>query len=226
MDRKNFTSVILLAGGSGTRMGLNAPKQFQHLCGKALALYSFELFSHLEEVSEIVVVCDPSYRTLFASPHKSVQFALPGKRRQDSVYHGLLAASPEAMLICIHDSARPFLEKEAVQALLKKAFDQGAAALAAPAINTIKQADASQRVKQTLPREELWEMQTPQAIRKDLLLKAYAHAQANDIEATDDLSLVEAMGAPTVLVKSSSRNFKITTPFDWAIAEALCAASN
>ncbi len=221
MVRKNFISVLLLAGGMGTRMGGSTPKQFQLLRGKALALYSFELFSHLEEVHEIVVVCDPLYRSLFSSSPKPVQFALPGQRRQDSVYHGLLAASPDAQLICIHDSARPFLEKETVLTLFKKAFDSGAAALATPATNTIKQADASQKVRQTLPREDLWEMQTPQAIRRDLLLKAYAHAQSNGIEATDDLSLVEAMGKEAVLVKSSSRNFKITTPFDWAVAEVL-----
>jgi 2-C-methyl-D-erythritol 4-phosphate cytidylyltransferase len=206
-------------------MGTAVPKQFQLLRSKALALHSFELVCSLEEVSEIVVVCDPSYQSLFSTPHKPVLFALPGARRQDSVYQGLLASSPEAQLICIHDAARPFLEKETILTLFEKALDSGAAGLASPAVNTIKQADASQKVVKTLPRNELWEIQTPQAIRRDLLLKAYAHAHSNDIEATDDLSLVEAMGAPTVLVKSSSRNFKITTPFDWAVAETLCAAA-
>ena len=208
-------------------MGEGLPKQFRLLRGVPLALYSYRFFASLPEVDEIIVVCNPSHRSLFPSTNK---FALPGPRRQDSVYHGLLATSEMADIVCVHDSARPFIEKEPFLTLLYEARSIGAAALAVPATNTIKEVDAGQRVRRTLPRHELWEMQTPQAIRRSLFLQAYAHAQAHHLEATDDLSLIEAIHEPAVLVKSSPRNLKITTPFDWTVAEqlsldrALCAS--
>jgi 2-C-methyl-D-erythritol 4-phosphate cytidylyltransferase len=225
MKKKNFTSLIFLAGGTGKRMGGETPKQFRPLFGKPLALYSLETFTHLSIIDEIIVVCEPQYRSLFASIPKPILFTLPGSRRQDSVYHGLMAASAEADLICVHDSARPFVEKESIIRLIQEASHRGAAALALPAANTIKQADQNQCVQRTLPREELWELQTPQAICRSLFLKAYAYALKHDIQATDDLSLIEALGEKTYLIKGSLQNFKITTPFDWVIAEKLCASN-
>ena len=216
---KNFTSLILLAGGRGTRLGGGTPKQFRKLKEKPLALYSFELFDALDEIAEIIVVSEENYYPLFHSLKKPVRFALPGKRRQDSVYNGLLATSQNADFVCVHDSARPFVQKSDMEALLQKAYEMGAAALAIPATNTIKRVDSSQSILATLKREELWELQTPQAIRRSLFLRAYEHAQKWDIEATDDLSLVEALQEPCAVVKSSPRNLKITTPFDWSVAE-------
>ena len=201
-------------------MGAGLPKQFRMLRGKALALYSFELFDALELVQEIVVVCEKEHEHLFASFKKTIHFATPGKRRQDSVYNGLLKTSQE--MICVHDSARPFVEKSHILTLLETAHTTGAAALAVPATNTIKRIGANGQILSTLKREELWEMQTPQAIKRSLFLKAYEHAQKKNIEATDDLSLVEAMDVPCSIVKGAPTNFKITTPFDWVIAEALC----
>ncbi len=208
-------------------MGEGIPKQFRMLCGQPLALYSYRFFASLPEVNEIIVVSDPSYRSMFPTSDKRLGFALPGQRRQDSVYHGLLASSETANIVCVHDAARPFIEKEPFLTLLNEARRMGAAALAVPATNTIKQVDAEQQVLRTLPRKDLWEIQTPQAIRRSLFLKAYAHAQASGLEATDDLSLIEAIQGPAVLVKSSPRNFKITTPFDWAVAEQMivCASN-
>lgn len=225
MHSKYFTSLIFLAGGKGTRMGGATPKQFRSLLGKPLALYSFEIFAELCEINEIIVVCQPQYRWHFPSIQKPVHFVNPGNRRQDSVYHGLMAASDRSDIICVHDSARPFVEKDSIIHLLQEARRLGAAALATPAANTIKQADRNGCVQRTLPREELWELQTPQAIRRSLLLKAYANAHQHGIAATDDLSLVEALGEKTYLVEGSHRNFKITTPLDWALAETICASN-
>jgi 2-C-methyl-D-erythritol 4-phosphate cytidylyltransferase len=225
MAKDNFTSLIFLAGGSGTRMGGEIPKQFRPLFGKPLALYSLETFAGILEIDEIIVVCEPRFRSTFASIQKPIIFVSPGSRRQDSVYHGLMASSNRSDLICVHDSARPFVEKESIIHLIETARISGAAALAIPATNTIKQADKSRCVQKTLPREELWELQTPQAVKRPLFLKAYAYAHQQKIEATDDLSLVEALGEKTYVVKSSPGNFKITTPFDWTIAEKLCASN-
>jgi 2-C-methyl-D-erythritol 4-phosphate cytidylyltransferase len=253
MNQKIFTSLIFLAGGKGIRMGTatpkeipenslsrrsdrilrelgngvshGLPKQFRPLMGKPLARYSFEIFAALSEIDEIIIVCEPQYRFHFALIQKPVHFVLPGNRRQDSVYQGLMATAERADFICVHDSARPFVEKESIIRLLQEARHHGAAALAIPATNTIKQADRNRCVQRTLPREELWELQTPQAIRRSLFLKAYAYAHKHKIEATDDLSLIEALGENTYLVEGSFQNFKITTAFDWAIAEKLCASN-
>jgi 2-C-methyl-D-erythritol 4-phosphate cytidylyltransferase len=225
MDKNKFTSLIFLAGGKGMRLGGKVPKQFRTIMGKPLALYSLEIFASLPEIDEIIVVCEKSFSSLFASIQKPLNFVLPGHRRQDSVYRGLMASSNQSDLVCVHDSARPFVEKKFILHLLHKAGRLGAAALAIPAANTIKQADPSRCVQRTLPRQELWELQTPQAIRRSLFIKAYAYAHQHQIEATDDLSLIEAMGEKTYLIEGSPRNFKITTPFDWILAEKLCASN-
>ena len=214
-------SLVLLAGGTGARMGGGIPKQFRLLRGRPLALYSFRFFLTIPEIEEIVVVCEPCYQEIFASEDKRVLFALPGNRRQDSVYHGLLASSESAALVAVHDGARPFVDAEAFASCVQRAKEGGAAALAVPAGNTIKQV-CGDSVQRTLLRSELWEMQTPQIIRRELFLRAYDYVHAHRIEVTDDLSLVEALGEPTFVVKSSSKNFKVTTPFDWDVAEALC----
>jgi 2-C-methyl-D-erythritol 4-phosphate cytidylyltransferase len=225
MHNNHFISAILLAGGKGTRLGKGVCKQFRPLLGKPLALYSFELFVQLSEIDEIIVVCDLQYQYLFTSQKKPIRFAKPGSDRQGSVYNGLLETFESADLVCIHDSARPFVEKDFILALLTKAILLRAAALAIPVSNTIKQVEPNNKVMKTLPRRELWELQTPQAIRRDLFMTANLYAKHHQIAATDDLSLVEAMGEPMHLVMGSPKNFKITTPFDWFVAEKICASN-
>ncbi|MBF8263453.1 MAG: 2-C-methyl-D-erythritol 4-phosphate cytidylyltransferase, chloroplastic-like isoform [Parachlamydiales bacterium] len=225
MYKNNLFTAILLAGGKGLRMGDGLPKQFRPLLGQPLARYSFDFFNKCSEIDEIIVVCEPCYQPIFQGAGKPLSFALPGLRRQDSVYNGLIASSEKAHYICVHDAARPFIEETAFADLLDKAISHGAAALAVPATNTIKRADRNQQVLQTLPRSECWELQTPQVIRRSLFFKAYAHAQRTGIETTDDLSLIEELGEPAVLVKSSTRNLKITTPIDWLLAEQICASN-
>ena len=213
-------SLILIAGGKGARMGQGALKQFRLLRGKPVALHCCDLFAELDEISECVVVCEPVYQSFFTHLEKPVRFASPGARRQDSVYQGLVETSPQSHFICIHDAVRPFVEKEALLSCIAKAKETRAAALAVPVSDTIKCVEGG-RVINTLKRETLWVLQTPQIIDRSLLFAAYEHARLHQIEVTDDLSLVEAMGHPTYVVKSSPSNFKITTPFDWNVACAL-----
>ena len=188
-------SLIFLAGGSGSRMGSPLPKQYLPLRGKPIALHSFELFTRIPEIGEIIVVCEEEHQRFFSHP---VLFAAAGCRRQDSVYSGLLQCSQE--IVFIHDAARPFFDPKTVPLLLRAVQTTGAAALASPAVNTIKQCAPNHIVEKTLERSTLWEMQTPQAIRRDLLLEAYAHAHLHHFVATDDLSLIEAIGLPTQIV--------------------------
>ncbi len=211
-------TLIFLAGGIGSRMGAPLPKQYIPLKNKPLALYSFETFLQAPEITQIIVVCEPEYQHFFPP---SVQFAKPGPRRQDSVYSGLQKSTQE--MIFIHDSARPFFEAKYIAPLIAAVQKTGAAALASPVANTIKQCSTDLLVEKTLDRSHLWDMQTPQALWRSLMIEAFDYLHKHNLTITDDLSMVEAMGLPTQIVPSSPRNFKITTPFDLAVAETLCA---
>lgn len=219
-----FISVILLAGGQGLRMNNPVPKQFLPLMNKPIALYSFELFASFPNVIEIIVVCDPIYRSLFpslASPSPSILYASPGRRRQDSVFNGLNLVSDKAHFLCIHDSARPLLFRKDLENVISEAAAHGAAVLGVPVKPTIKQIDEEGFVIKTLERSSLWEVQTPQVMTPSLLKKGFQLAAQKDCVVTDDVSLVELTGHPVKIVQGSYQNLKITTSEDLALAETL-----
>ncbi len=205
-------AVILVAGGSATRFGAPIPKQFLLLGAKPVARHSFDLFHAMPEVAELVVVCAVEYQPLFPP---DTCFALPGARRQDSVWHGLCAVSDKIDLVCVHDAARPLVRVEEARRVFGRAHEVGAAALAVRMKSTIKRCDNEGKVEETLPRDQLWEVQTPQVVRNELLRRAYAHTSATH---TDELSLVETLGHPVYLVAGDYRNLKITTPDDFDLA--------
>lgn len=211
------TAAILLAGGVGTRMKSEIPKQFLALNGKPLALYSFEVLACHPAIHEIVVVCDPKYQFLF----DGAVFALPGERRQDSVYNGLQEVSKECDLVCIHDAARPFINAEIVQNVIDEAFFHGAACAAVPMKSTVKQSYADQFVFQTLDRNCLWEIQTPQVIQKEILEEGFRQAKTQNLSVTDDVSLVELQNKKVKLVTAIYENIKVTTQDDLIVAEQL-----
>lgn len=215
-------SLILLAGGSGTRLGSSIPKQFLKLAGKEIALYSFDLFLSLSWINEIIVVVNPQYQGVFKTmSQKRVVFAAPGMRRQDSVEQGLSKASATSEWIAIHDSARPFVTKEEVIRLWAGAQEAGSAALGTPAKNTIKQVDAQGYVIKTLERETLWEMQTPQILRRDILEEGLRLTTDQKITVTDDVAFAELLGRRVKLVPGLSSNFKITTAEDLKLAQGI-----
>nr|AJT35504.1 4-diphosphocytidyl-methylerythritol 2-phosphate synthase [Gentiana rigescens] len=223
--KEKSVSVILLAGGKGKRMGASMPKQYLPLLGQPIALYSFYTFSRMAEVKEIVVVCDPSYRDIFEDTiHKitvDLKFALPGKERQDSVYSGLQEVDLSSELLCIHDSARPLVIAEDVEKVLKDGLLIGAAVLGVPAKATIKEADSKSFVLKTLDRKTLWEMQTPQVIKPDLLKKGFDLVNRENLEVTDDVSIVEHLKHPVYITEGSYTNIKVTTPDDLLLAERI-----
>jgi 2-C-methyl-D-erythritol 4-phosphate cytidylyltransferase len=216
---KKYLSVILLCGGRGIRMGSSIPKQFLPLKNKILALHSFDFFCQMDEVSEIVIVCPPKYNFYFKS-EKVLAFAPPGIRRQDSVTSGFKMTNIKSELICIHDSARPFLQKEEIKKVINAADDYGAAALGRKVKNTIKKCQNG-FVEKTIDRETLYEIYTPQIIKKELLNKGLIFAEKEKIDVTDDLSLLEKIGYQAKIIDSAHENLKITTPLDLKMAEAL-----
>jgi 2-C-methyl-D-erythritol 4-phosphate cytidylyltransferase len=200
-------------------MRASIPKQFLSLCGKPVALYSFDLLRSLEIIDELIVVCEAKYYPLFPG----ARFAPPGARRQDSVKNGLQALSARTDLVCIHDSARPFVTRESCLNLIAAGLAVGAAALAVPVVNTIKEADSLGYVKRTLDRATLWELHTPQIALLHLLQRGFSLADAQGLTVTDDAALVELTGHPVKLVQDAHSNCKLTVPEDWEAAERLLA---
>lgn len=217
-------SVVFLAGGLGTRMKSVIPKQYLTIHQKPLALYSFEVLASLPEVQDFIVVCEPQYETLFYESAKSkglhLKFALPGPRRQDSVFNGiqLLSNNP---LVCIHDSARPLIDPFVVREVVKAAENWEAAILGVKVKSTIKVCDGAQFIVDTPNRASLWEIQTPQVIRLNLLKEGFAYAQQHQLTVTDDVLLVELLGRPVKVVEGYYGNIKVTTPEDLIYVEQL-----
>jgi 2-C-methyl-D-erythritol 4-phosphate cytidylyltransferase len=215
--------VVLLAGGTGKRMGQAIPKQYIHLKNKPLVLYSFETFLSLPEVEEIVVVCDPSYQSIFTAyqTNTKLTFACPGPRRQDSLYNGIqhMTSNP---LICVHDGVRPFIQADLIRQVVWAAKEEsGAAVLGVPVKATIKICDPLQWITSTPDRTLIWEIQTPQVIRLNLLREGFELALSQGLTLTDDVSLVELKGCPVKVLKGVYHNIKVTTPDDWLLAEQL-----
>ncbi|XP_027329419.1 2-C-methyl-D-erythritol 4-phosphate cytidylyltransferase, chloroplastic isoform X3 [Abrus precatorius] len=226
--RERSVSVVLLAGGKGKRMGANMPKQYLPLLGQPIALFSFYTFSHMVEVKEIIVVCDPTYKDIFedaqGNDQAELKFALPGKERQDSVYSGLqecAAVDSNSELVCIHDSARPLVLSGDVKKVLKDGLLNGAAVLGVPVKATIKEANSESFVVRTLDRKTLWEMQTPQVIKPELLRKGFELVNREGLEVTDDVSIVEHLKHPVYITEGSYTNIKVTTPDDMLLAERI-----
>ncbi|CAN6458213.1 unnamed protein product [Victoria cruziana] len=222
---RKSVSVVLLAGGKGKRMGASMPKQYLPLLGRPIALYSLYTFADLPEVKEIIVVCDPSYRDIFEDAIEGmrvdIKFAFPGKERQDSVFNGLQEIDGSAKLVCVHDSARPLVTSKDVKKVLKDGLLVGAAVLGVPVKATIKEANEKFFVVRTLDRDSLWEMQTPQVIKPQLLRDGFELVQRKGLAVTDDVSIVEYLDHPVYITQGSYTNIKVTTPDDMFLAERI-----
>ncbi len=140
-----------------------------------------------------------------------------GAERADSVEAALARVKPQADFVCVHDAARPCLTDAWIDAIFAAAERSGAAIFALPVAGTLKRVGADRQIEETVSRERLWEAQTPQVFRRQLLLDAYA--QRGGFAATDDAQLVERLGQSVVVVPGSPLNMKITTKEDQRLAE-------
>ena len=219
-------AAIIVAAGRGTRLG--GPKQFIELAGLPMVGWSLRTFASMEEIGEIVVVTEPAWVERMRDLAGSLCGACPvtvvegGASRQASVAAGLEATSDKCDAVFVHDGARPLVSASDVREGMKAVAAGRGAVLGAPVVDTIKVVDpVTHRVKATLDRSELWGAQTPQfAIRSDLL-RAHEAAKELNVEATDDVALLEAIGIEVVIVPASGENFKVTHPHDVARARAL-----
>ena len=204
-------------------MGQPIPKQYLDLCGKAIIDYSIEAFLQVQEITQLVIVCAPEFRHLLDTTTADIPiaFALPGPRRQDSAFNGLKAVTETVELVATHDASRPLVTPEIIRSVLSAAVEFGAAILGRPVPFTVKQATTDGFVDKTLDRSLVWEIQTPQVARSEILREGYAIANSNDADVTDCASIMKLTGHSVKLVPCSGENMKITTSEDLTTAMAL-----
>ncbi|MBA2847815.1 2-C-methyl-D-erythritol 4-phosphate cytidylyltransferase [Thermosulfuriphilus ammonigenes] len=221
-----MNAAVIAAGGTGSRLGAEIPKQFLEIRGKALLLYSLEAFEACPEVEIIVVVAVSSYikatqRLISEAGLKKVQAVVQGgATRQDSVWAGFKALPSEVEIVLVHDAARPLVSTGLIQTVINKVRETGAAIAACPVRDTVKEVHHG-TITRTLPREALFLAQTPQGARKELLQQAFERAQEEGFQATDEASLLERLGIPVAVVPAPTTNLKITSPEDLLLLEAL-----
>ncbi len=216
-EQTGFSSAVIVAGGSGSRMG--RPKQMLPLGAKPVLVRTVEAFLQTPEIKEIVVVTPPENRAELQKRFPGIVFADPGKTRLLSVKNGFLKTSAASQLVAVHDGARPLVEPAHISACLQAARQYGAAVLAVPVKDTVKVCEGG-FVQNTLDRAVLWAAQTPQCYRRPVLAEALEKFGQEE-GATDESQLVEKLGIKVRVVPSSYKNNKITTPEDLIFAEAL-----
>jgi len=203
---------VIAAGGGGERLGADRPKAFVVCAGRPLIDWSLEV---LEAVCDRVVVAAPAD---WLRPG----WVEGGPSRSASVRNAL-AAAPEARTAVVHDAARPLVTRELVEACVGALMGVDGAIAAAPVTDTVKEAYPDGTVMRTLDRSRLWAVQTPQVFRAETLRRALDVGEDVLAAATDDASLVEAVGGSVRVVEAPPENFKVTTAADLARAEAaLC----
>ncbi|MES2469847.1 MAG: 2-C-methyl-D-erythritol 4-phosphate cytidylyltransferase [Verrucomicrobiota bacterium] len=220
-----MTSAIIVAAGSGTRMGFD--KLLASLGGAPVILHTLRAFQTCPEVDEIVVVASPDRQEVIqrladdAGLTKLRAFVPGGAERHLSVWAGIQAVAAECDYVAVHDGARPLIHPSQISRCLAKARETGAAASARPVSETLKRADGSGRVCGSVDRAGLWIMETPQVFARPLLIDAYEAVLREGVLVTDEVSALERLGHPVWLVDNPTPNPKITWPPDLAVAERL-----
>lgn len=213
-------AAVIAAGGSSSRMGFD--KLTAELCGLPVLLHTINAFEGCGLIDEIVVVTREEHIPALLADVKYQGFkklrsiVKGGASRQQSVYAGVCACSADAQYVCIHDGARPLVTDAVIEAAVDAAIKHGAATAAVPAKDTIKRRSGN-FVAETLPRETLMQIQTPQVFKKELYLRAFSQSGQ---EYSDDCQLIESLGAPVAFSLGDYQNIKLTTEEDFILAEA------
>jgi len=226
--KKRFTAAaVIAAGGTGTRMQSNVPKQFLEISGRPILFHTIERIASLEEVTQIIIALPPenipqAMDLIRRIPtHADIRCVAGGASRQESVHNGVSSVTSNPDIIMVHDAARALCGRDLVLRVLEAAWQRGAAVPGIPATDTIQRVSRQGRVLATPPREELYAIQTPQAFHSEILRSALDKARAAGFLGTDESSVARWAGHPVYVVEGSSDNIKITRPLDLAIAEIL-----
>ena len=219
-----MVSVVFPAAGQAHRMQVGLNKVFLTLAGKPMLLRTLLTFSKVPDVGELIVAVGADEVEPVTSLLGRVKGLAPwrvvegGTERQYSIRNGRALVSEEVL---VHDAARPLIRRDTIEELIRVVRAEGAAIIAVPEKNTIKIAAEDGTVAATPPRSSLWQVQTPQGFRKDILMEANRKADEDGFLGTDDASLVERLGVPVRIVRGEYSNIKVTTPEDMVVAEAI-----
>ncbi len=220
--------VVIVAGGSGSRVGLGELKQFRWVAGKPALLHSVQAFMSRADVAIVVVVLPKAYAAdpppwLFQCDVDRLLVSTGGSERHQSVVNGLEDLPEEVVIAVVHDAARPLVTDATIDRVIAEARRGHGAIAALPVVDTLKEVDADGRIVRTVDRTLLWRAQTPQAFPRVMLEQAHIAAKRDGVGATDDAALVERLGLPVMVVRGSERALKITDESDFARADALSA---
>jgi 2-C-methyl-D-erythritol 4-phosphate cytidylyltransferase len=220
--------VVIVAAGSGSRVGGKELKQFRWVGGKPMLLHSVQTFQQRKDVAMVVCVLPKAFvgdppPWLFQCDTDRLLISVGGRERTESVSNGLEDLPDEVNIVLVHDAARPFVSASMIDRVVAEARCGRGAVAALPVVDTLKEVDESGHIVRTVDRTQLWRAQTPQGFPREALERAYAQARAESITTTDDAALFERLGLPVVVVKGSERAMKITGEEDFARADAMFA---
>jgi len=222
-----MNSAIIVAAGKGTRMGPGVDKLFLEVAGRPVVAHTWQRFNDAKCIDEIVLVVRDGMQSAFAElavtfdwrkPHRIVA---GGAERQDSVWNGLAALSPQTEIVAVQDAARPCTSAELIAATIAAARETGAAVAAQPVTDTIKESADGQLISRTVDRSRLWAVQTPQTFRVEVIRRALAEVRRRGLLVTDDTMACELIGQSVRLVAGTSPNPKVTVPGDLPLIESL-----
>ncbi len=213
--------LIIPASGTGSRFGLKTPKQFYKIDGKEIIVHTLNRFNSVRRIKSIFVSTGKEYVNRISSLAKKHRInkvgnvCIGGKYRQDSVFNALktIKCSPDDIII-VHDAVRPFVSDKLINKLMDESVKYDCVVPGLPLINTIKKTDSKGIVINTVPRENLWSIQTPQFFKYSKLMKAFSKAKKDKFIGTDEAALMEYAGFKVKVVEGESSNVKITTRKD------------
>ena len=226
------TAAIIVAGGTGSRMGTDVPKQFLELCGMPVVVHTMRAYEESEYVDAIYIVArsedvkDGIYEE-YAEKFSISKFrkcVSGGKTRQESVLKGIEALDDDVKFVAIADAARPLTTPELINSVCLAAYRYGAASAGCPAVDTIKTVDNHKFITGTVERSTAWQASTPQAFSLPLYRAAAYSALDEGFECTDDNSLVERLERRVKFIDAGRYKIKITEKLDLLLAETILSA--
>lgn len=226
---RNYTAAMILAAGNSTRMGGKVSKQFLPIGGIPVLGKTLIAYQNCARIREIIVVSRPEdFETVrgIAKDYgikKLTAIVAGGATRQESAQKGLQKLSPAVQFVAVADGARCLITPEEIEKVCLRAYEYKAASAAHRVTDTVKRTNATGDVTESVDRNNLWLVQTPQVFVRELYEYAAAQAVTDNLQVTDDNSMIEHLGYRVKMVECGAENIKITTPEDLAIARAIAA---
>ncbi|HHS14398.1 MAG TPA: 2-C-methyl-D-erythritol 4-phosphate cytidylyltransferase [bacterium] len=219
-------TVIIPAAGSGRRMGGKVAKPFLNLQGKPVLIHVLSVFQACSAVHELIVAASKDVQNGLepilndCGICRPVRMVPGGVERQDSVRNAVRCISSDSEAVLVHDGVRPLVSRDLINRVIAALESHSAVVPALPVRDTLKRVWEG-RVMETVSRAGLWQAQTPQGFRRELLAEAHEKALEDRVYGTDDASLVERLGISVHVLEGEVKNIKITTPEDYRLAQVL-----